>query len=78
MGFNLLHLMAPLTKYVPILETPKRMVSLRTKTIMTAFVLLVYLAACQIPLLGVTSRSQSSDSFGWIRSILASSRGTLM
>lgn len=77
MGFNLLHLMAPLTKYVPILEPPRTAVNLRFKTIMTAFVLLVYLASCQIPLLGV-NRIQGNDSLGWVRAILASSRGSLM
>jgi|JI6StandDraft_1071083.scaffolds.fasta_scaffold11009_2 protein transport protein SEC61 subunit alpha len=77
MGFNLLRLMAPLIKYVPLLEPPKGQISLQTKTIITAATLIVYLASCQIPLLGI-SRVEGADPLGWVRAILASSRGSLM
>lgn len=38
---------------------------------------MVYLASCQIPLLGI-SRIEGADPLGWVRAILASSRGSLM
>ena len=77
MGFNLLRLMAPLINYVPLLQPPKGLVSLQNKTIITAATLIVYLASCQIPLLGI-SRIEGADPLGWVRAILASSRGSLM
>jgi protein transport protein SEC61 subunit alpha len=69
--------MAPMIKYVPLLDGPKAPVSLQNKTIITAATLIVYLASCQIPLLGI-SRIDGADPLGWVRAILASSRGTLM
>lgn len=77
MGFNLLRVMAPLINYVPLLESPKAPVSLQNKTIITAATLIVYLASCQIPLIGI-SRVDGADPLGWVRAILASSRGSLM
>lgn len=77
MSFNLLHLMSPLLKSVPLIQPPPSPLTTVAKTRYTAIILLIYLSACQIPLFGVT-KSQTSDSLDWIRSILASSRGTLM
>lgn len=77
MGFNLIHTMEPLTRFVPEIVKPIIPVNLREKTVFTAVALFIYLVCSQIPLYGI-ERSYSSDPFYWTRVILASSHGTLM
>lgn len=77
MGFNLLHIVEPISNLVPGVIGPQIKPNVTVKTAYTAITLFIYLVCSQIPLYGI-QRSYSSDPLYWTRVILASSRGTLM
>ena len=77
MGFNLIHTLEPVAKYIPDIAKPIIPINLKQKTVFTAIALFIYLVCSQIPLYGI-ERGYASDPFYWTRVILASSRGTLM
>jgi protein transport protein SEC61 subunit alpha len=52
-------------------------VTFKDKLIWTFISLLIYLISCQIPLYGII-KNTGSDPLYWMRTILASNRGSLM
>ncbi len=62
---------------LPQIEAPLQAVTMESKQIWTAIIILIYLLCCQIPLYGII-QSEESDPFQMLRFILASNRGTLM
>jgi protein transport protein SEC61 subunit alpha len=74
---TLLHLIKPLTAWVPEVQQPSTQVPFKQRAKWTIMCLFIFLVCCQIPLFGVKVDT-SNDPFGWIRTMLASNRGTLM
>jgi len=71
-----LSLFKPIGRVLPEIKKPERKVSFNEKIFWTALVLVIFLVMTEIPLFGVTK--SASDSFGQLRVIFASNRGTLM
>ena len=67
----------PLIRIMPEVKAPDRKVSFREKVIWTAVILVLYLIMASLPLYGI-NQELGFDYFFWLRTILASSRGTLM
>jgi preprotein translocase subunit SecY/protein transport protein SEC61 subunit alpha len=76
MAGRFLSLFRPLARVLPEIKVPERKVSFNEKIFWTALVLIVYLVMSEISLYGISSNVQ--DSFGQLRVIFASNRGTLM
>ncbi|KAI9197314.1 SecY subunit domain-containing protein [Polychytrium aggregatum] len=76
-SFRLLHVLRPFISMMPEVASPDRKVQFKEKVMWTALTLFIFLVCSQIPLYGIMS-SESSDPMYWIRTILASNRGTLM
>ena len=74
---TILHLVKPLTRWIPEVETPQNPIPFKQRATWTVICLFFFLVCCQIPLFGVKAYD-SADPFGWIRTMLASNRGTLM
>ena len=72
-----LNALRPLIRIMPEVKAPDRKVSFREKVIWTAVILILYLIMASMPLYGI-SQDLGFDYFFWLRTILASSRGTLM
>ncbi len=72
-----LNALRPLIRIMPEVKAPDRKVSFREKVIWTAVILVLYLIMASLPLYGI-SLELGFDYFFWLRTILASSRGTLM
>lgn len=72
-----LNALRPLVRVMPEVKTPDRKVSFREKFAWTAFILILYLIMANLPLYGI-SPELGFDYFFWLRTILASQRGTLM
>ncbi len=72
-----LNALRPLIRVMPEVKAPDRKVSFREKFIWTAVILVLYLIMASLPLYGI-NRDLGFDYFFWLRTILASSRGTLM
>eukprot|EP00461_Guttulinopsis_vulgaris_P001154 UN01154 len=73
----ILRLVQPLTTYVPEVKPPARPVQFKQRAYWTTICLFFFLVCCQIPLFGVHI-SDSEDPLSFIRTIVASNRGTLM
>ncbi len=71
-----LSLFKPIGRVLPEIKKPERKVSFNEKLFWTALVLIIFLVMTEIPLYGV--EKSASDSFGQLRVIFASNRGTLM
>jgi preprotein translocase SecY subunit len=76
MAGRFLSLFRPLARVLPEIKVPERKVSFNEKIFWTAIVLIIYLVMSEIALYGISSDVQ--DSFGQLRVIFASNRGTLM
>jgi preprotein translocase subunit SecY/protein transport protein SEC61 subunit alpha len=76
MAGRFLSLFRPLARVLPEIKVPERKVSFNEKIFWTALVLIVYLVMSEISLYGIAGNVQ--DSFGQLRVIFASNRGTLM
>src|SRR4030043_412693 len=76
MAGRFLSLFRPLARILPEIKVPERKVRLNEKIFWTALVLIVYLIMSEIALYGISGDVQ--DSFGQLRVIFASNRGTLM
>ena len=72
-----LDLVKPVMFLIPEVKEPPKKINKRDKFIWTAIALLIYLICSQIPLYGINN-SSTSDPLYWLRSILASNRGSLM
>ncbi len=72
-----LNALRPLVRIMPEVKGPDRKVSFREKFAWTAIILVVYLIMANLPLYGI-SQELGFDYFYWLRTILASTRGTLM
>ncbi|KAI8092152.1 SecY subunit of pre protein translocase [Gilbertella persicaria] len=77
MGIRVLRFFKPFMAALPEIESPDRKVPFNFKLLYTVITLFAYLVMSQLPLYGVVS-SDSSDPLYWFRTVLASSRGTLM
>ncbi|KRX09224.1 SecY subunit domain [Pseudocohnilembus persalinus] len=77
MGFNILPLFRPAVALLPEVANPTQKLAFRSRAIQTVIIVLIYLVCSQIPLYGIVSQD-SADSFRWLRTILASNRGSLM
>ncbi len=71
-----LSLFKPIGRVLPEIKKPERKVSFNEKIFWTALVLIIFLVMTEIPLFGI--EKAASDSFGQLRVIFASNRGTLM
>ena len=76
MAGRFLSLFKPIGRVLPEIKKPERKVSFNEKIFWTALVLVVFLVMTEIPLYGVSQ--SAADSFGQLRVIFASNRGTLM
>ena len=72
-----LNALRPLVRIMPEVKGPDRKVSFREKFAWTAIILVIYLIMANLPLFGI-SQELGFDYFYWLRTILASTRGTLM
>ncbi|MHA2428233.1 MAG: preprotein translocase subunit SecY [Candidatus Hermodarchaeia archaeon] len=72
-----LRLFRPFVRVMPEVKAPDRKVSFREKFVWTAVILIIYLVMANLPLFGI-SPDLGFDYFFWLRTILASQRGTLM
>lgn len=72
-----LNALRPIIRIMPEIKAPDRKVSFREKLIWTAVILVLYLIMASLPLYGI-NQDLGFDYFFWLRTILASSRGTLM
>ncbi|KAG0246231.1 SecY subunit domain-containing protein [Mortierella sp. GBAus27b] len=76
-GFRLLNLIKPFMALLPEISAPTYKVPFRQRVLWTGVAVIIYLVCSQVPLYGIMS-SDSSDPLYWMRTILASNRGTLM
>jgi preprotein translocase SecY subunit len=76
MAGRFLGIFKPLARVLPEIKVPERKVSFNEKIFWTAIVLIIYLVMSEISLYGIPGNVQ--DSFGQLRVIFASNRGTLM
>lgn len=74
---GILEVVRPLTVFVPEIESPRAPVPYKKRATWTVICLFFFLVCCQIPLFGIQI-SDSADPFSFIRSLVASNRGTLM
>ena len=74
---NFLYALEPIVSRVPTIAKPTRHIGLKEKAIWTSLVLVTFLVASQVPLVGLGS-SIKNDPLYWLRMIMASNRGTLM
>jgi len=73
-----LKMLKPFIAFVPEVIPPgSRMLTYRERLMWTAITLLIYLVCCQIPLYGIRI-SDHHDPLQWLRTMIASNRGTLM
>lgn len=72
-----LHILRPILKSLPEVESPDRKIPFRERMLWTVLVMLIMLVGCNLPLYGVP-RDNSPDPFYWMRVLMASNRGTIM
>jgi len=73
-----LKMLKPFIAFVPEVIPPgSRMLTYRERLMWTTITLLIYLVCCQIPLYGIRI-SDHHDPLHWLRTMIASNRGTLM
>lgn len=77
MSFNALKLVKPFVRFLPQIQKPGRLVPFQEKAVWTLIALFIYLVCSQIPLFGILNTS-AADPIYWMRSMMASNRGTLM
>jgi preprotein translocase SecY subunit len=71
-----LSIFKPIGRILPEIKKPERKVSFNEKIFWTALALIIFLVMTEVPLYGVAP--SANDSFGQLRVIFASNRGTLM
>src|SRR5512138_269320 len=76
MAGRFLSLFKPIGRILPEIKKPERKVSFNEKIFWTALVLVVFLVMTEVPLYGIATNQ--ADSFGSLRVIFASNKGTLM
>ncbi|CEG71430.1 Putative Preprotein translocase, SecY subunit [Rhizopus microsporus] len=76
MGLRVLSLFKPFMALLPDIAPPDRKVPFYERIVYTGVALLAYMVMSQLPLYGIKS-SDSSDPLYWLRTVLASNRGTL-
>ncbi|KAI8836640.1 SecY subunit domain-containing protein [Chytridium lagenaria] len=74
---RLLHVLKPFVSFLPGVSAPDRKIGSQEKMIYSGGALILYLIASHLPLYGVTS-TDTSDPLYWSRTVLGSSRATLM
>ncbi|KAJ3100137.1 translocon subunit [Phlyctochytrium planicorne] len=74
---RLLHVLRPFVSFLPEVASSDRKLPFQDKIFWSLGPLLIYLISLQIPLFGVAS-TESSDPMYWMRSIMASKRGTIL
>lgn len=74
---SVLQLFSPLARFIPEVEKPTFPIPFKQRAKWTIMCLFFFLICCQIPLVGVKI-SSSADPFSFLRTVLASNRGTLM
>lgn len=72
-----IQLARPFIKIFPSVTSPGKNIGIQEKLIWTVLAILVYTVASQVPLYGIIN-TQSSHSSGWLKSIMAANRGTIM
>ncbi|KAA6389069.1 MAG: putative Protein transport protein Sec61 subunit alpha [Streblomastix strix] len=72
-----LDVVKPFVGFVPEVKQPTKIVAFKNKVLWTGMTLLLFLLYSRIPLWGIT-KAKGSDPLYWLRSIMASNRGTLM
>ncbi len=76
MAGRFLSIFKPIGRILPEIKKPERKVGFNEKIFWTAIVLVVFLVMTEIPLYGIPTKM--TDTFGQLRVIFASNRGTLM
>jgi len=76
MAGRFLNLFKPIGRILPEIKKPGRKVSFNEKIFWTALVLVIFLVMTEVPLYGVSQ--EAADSFGSLRVIFASNKGSLM
>ncbi|KAF2479044.1 SecY subunit domain-containing protein [Neohortaea acidophila] len=76
-GLRFLDLVKPFTPLIPEVSVPETKVAFNQRLIWTSVTLVIFLVMSQMPLYGIVS-SDNSDPLYWLRTMLASNRGTLM
>lgn len=76
MAGRFLSIFKPIGRILPEIKKPERKVGFNEKIFWTALVLVVFLVMTEIPLYGIPTNM--TDTFGQLRVIFASNRGTLM
>ncbi len=77
MAGKFLNLFSPFVRITPEIKQPDREISFKDKLIYTVVVLLLYIIMSNVPLYGLPPTEQGVDYYFWLRTILASQRGTL-
>ena len=78
-SFALLDLIRPLASLMPAVRRADRAVTFHRRALYTGISVSVFLVCSHLPLYGVRyASSGGADPLYWVRSILASNRGTLM
>ncbi|ORE00306.1 SC61A [Hepatospora eriocheir] len=72
-----IQLARPFLNILPEIKTPLQSLGVNDKLVWTILSIIVYSIASQVPLYGITN-VDNTDSFGWLRVMMASNRGTLM
>lgn len=76
--FNVKKYLKPLLPFVPEVATPERRVPVNERMLWTVLSLLIFLVCSQIPLYGLQGAGKGNDPLYWLRTVMASNRGTLM
>uniref|UniRef100_A0A0E0ETR5 Translocon Sec61/SecY plug domain-containing protein n=1 Tax=Oryza meridionalis TaxID=40149 RepID=A0A0E0ETR5_9ORYZ len=80
-GWRALELFRPVAALLPAVRRAERKVPFRERVMYTGMSLSVFLACSHLPLYGIryaATAAAGADPLHWLRSILASNRGTLM
>ncbi|WP_371802229.1 preprotein translocase subunit SecY [Candidatus Lokiarchaeum ossiferum] len=77
MAGKFLNLFSPFVRITPEIKQPDREISFKDKLIYTLVVLVLYIIMSNTPLYGLPNTEQGVDYYFWLRTILASQRGTL-
>lgn len=77
MAGKFLNLFSPFVRITPEIKQPDREISFKDKLIYTLVILVLYIIMSNTPLFGLPATEEGVDYYFWLRTILASQRGTL-
>ncbi|KAJ1253906.1 hypothetical protein BS78_K156100 [Paspalum vaginatum] len=77
-GSSALQLIRPVAALMPAVRRPDRVVPFNRRVIYTGIAMSVFLVCSHLPLYGVPYTASGADPLYWVRTVLASNRGTLM